>query len=178
MSQSLSGTTVEKSNSRFRNSILVAGLLGGLLGGVTSFAASRFFKPVAPVPPLTAKERAAADARRIVEALLDELKQRKDDEFMAHVKLAWNYHSDDAFNQIKENFKHSRIAYAMTFGDPLNEFEILQENPLNPNLIQFVYMEKYARGAVIWKFVMYNVKDQWRISYLNWFDDYHKASLQ
>jgi hypothetical protein len=79
MSQSPSGTTVEKTTSRFRNSILIAGLLGGLFGGVTSFAASRLIKPAVPAPPLTAKEQATADARRIVEALLDELKQRKDD---------------------------------------------------------------------------------------------------
>jgi hypothetical protein len=91
------------------------------------------------------------------------------------VNLVWNYHSAEDFKKIKESFKESRIIYQKVFGDPLNEFEILQEIPLNPNLIQFVYLEKYAYGAVIWKFVMYNVKDQWRISYLNWFDDSIKA---
>ncbi len=148
MSDIKSGTITNSTLSQLRKPILIAGLLGGLLGGVASSAASRLIKPAAPTPQPTAKEKATAEARSIVEALLAELNEGKTDTFISHLKLAWNYLTDKQFDEAKEGIKNSRFALPQVFESSLHEFELLQENALSPNLISFVYMEKfYSRSG-------------------------------
>ena len=176
MSEIQSGTTPRVSTlSLLRKPILIAGLLGGLLGGVASSAANRLIKPTPPTPQPTAKEKAAAEARNIVEALLAELDEEKDDQFISHLKLAWNYRTDKEFNDAKEGIKNSRFVLPRLFGPSLHEVELIQETTLSPNLIQFVYLERFTNGPVIWKFVMYRGKNNWRIAFLEWDDKTQKA---
>jgi hypothetical protein len=174
MSENSSGTIDQSTVSFLRKPILIAGMLGGLLGGVASFAATRLIKPVVAATPPTTKDQSTADARRIVEAYLQEVIEGKNDEFLAHVKLGYTFLSDEEFNNAKVNFKNNRLS-AGVFGKPLKEFELLQEIPLSPNLIQFVYLERFEHGGMIWRFIMYNGKEHWLIAYLNWTPDSLKA---
>ena|SRR5579872_6817192 len=167
MSQDPSRTT-EESTGSLRKPILIAGLLGGILGGVISFAANHFIKPAVAAPPPTAKEKATAEARSVVESFLSEINENKQDQFLEHIKLGRTFLTNDDFNTFKQKFKNSRLLYEGINGKPLKEFELIQEVAMSPNLVQFVYMERYERDPVFWKFVMYKGKDWWRISFLDW----------
>jgi hypothetical protein len=170
-------TTTEDTRSRLTRPILIAGLLGGLLGGVASFAAGRLIKPATPTPVPTAKEKATEEARHIVEEFLALLKLEKEkkDEFMKQVKNGYTYMHDDVFKRYKQEFDNVRLVYPGIFGDPLHEFELLRETALSPDLIQFVYLEKFDHGGVIWRFIMYRGKESWRIAILIWSQEGHDA---
>ncbi|HEV3384588.1 MAG TPA: hypothetical protein VG097_07220 [Gemmata sp.] len=174
MSQSPSRTTEDSSIKLLRKPILIAGLLGGFLGGFLSIVGTRFIKPAVSVPLPTAKEIATEEARQVVEAFLDILKAGKYDEFMEQAKRGYNY-IPESFAESKRNFDNSRIAYKGIFGPSLQQFDLLSQTAASPSLIQFLYLEKFEHGAVVWKFIMYRAKDNWRISYLNWYHDTFKA---
>lgn len=168
MSESPSRTTPESALSLLRRPILIAGLLGGILGGMSSFAASRLIKPIVPVPPLTDKEKATAEARSIVESFLAELKEGKNEEFWAHVKLALTYHPDEVLQKAKQKFDNERYIFLKLYGNHLHQYELLSETANSPSLIQFLYNERYEHGSVLWRFVMYRGKERWYISLLDW----------
>jgi hypothetical protein len=178
MSELPSRTTTESATSRLARPILIAGLLGGLLGGMASFAASRLIKPAKPVVELTAKERATEEARHIVEAFLAMLKEgksEKNDEFMIQVQLAHTFLPNEQFKPFKEKFDNTRKLFPQVLGPSLHEFELLKEAASSTDLVAFVYLEKYERGAVVWKFVMYRGNDQWRVAYLDYSENSHDA---
>jgi hypothetical protein len=172
-----SGTTPASATRRLTVPILIAGVLGGLLGAVLSFAANRFIKP-APLPPPapTAKEIATEEARHVVEEFLAILKTEKKDEFMAQIKNGSTYVPDAVFNEFKQKFDNSRTEIRL-MGSPLYEFALLRETALCPDLIQFLYLEKFERGGVIWRFIMYRAKDSWRIAQLLWNPEVREAFI-
>jgi hypothetical protein len=177
MSENPSRTTAQTSGPLLSKPILIAGLLGGLLGGLTSYAGSRFFKPAVAAPALTLKEKAIEEARPIVEAFLEELKPgtpAKNDEFWNHVKMGYTFMSDEDFKDTKKKFDNSRIILGV-FGQSLHQFELIKENAASPNLVEFVYMERFERGPVIWRFIMYRAKDNWRVALLDWTVQSHDA---
>ena len=177
MSQTPSRTTEESSFSKLGKPILIAGLLGGILGGFLSFAASRFIKPAVVEPPPTAKEKATEEAREVVLAFLDILKagtKEKNDEFMQQVERGYTYVPED-FKTYKEHFANSRFIYPNIFGPSLHDFELLSQTAASSNLVQFIYLEKFEHGAVVWKFIMYRAKDNWRIAYVIWYHEVQKA---
>ena len=173
MSETQSRTTVAVTPTRLTRPIFVAALLGGLLGGAVSFAANRFIKPASPPPAPTEKELATQEAREIVERFLAMLKpdKEKKDEFMKQVKTGYTYMPDKDFELIKQRFDNFRLETPNKFGAPLYEFELLRETALKPDLIQFVYLEKFERGPIVWRFILYRGKESWKLTYLNWFDD-------
>jgi hypothetical protein len=175
MAELPSRTTVPAAAVGLRRPILIAGLLGGILGGGGSFAASHFIKPASPPKVPTAKELAAKEAREIVEEYLAILKADKKEEFIAQVKKGQTYMPDQTFAEVKKRFENSRIVVLQTFGSSLHEFELLHETASSPDLIQFVYLEKFERGPIVWRFIMYRGKDSWKLAYLNWFDDANTA---
>jgi hypothetical protein len=179
MSETQSRMTTEGTRSHLTRPILIAGLLGGLLGGVVSFAADRLIKPAVPAPIPTANEKATEEARHVVEAFLALIKAEKEkkDEFTKQVKNSYTFMNDDLFKIYKQDFDTSRIVYPGHFGTPLYEFELLRETALSPDLIQFVYLEKFDHGVVIWRFVMYRGKESWRITNLIWSHEGREAFL-
>jgi hypothetical protein len=180
MSQSPSRTIEDSTIKLLRKPILIAGLLGGFLGGVLSIAATRFIKPAVSVPPPTAKEKATAEARGIVEAFLEELKvgtKEKNEEFWSHVKMAYTFMTDELFKQTKTAFDNYRLGVGV-YGSPLHDFELLSETAVSPNLVQFVYLERFERGALVWRFIMYKAKDYWRIALLDWTSEMRQAFVQ
>lgn len=174
MSDNPSRTTVETS---LRKPILIAGLLGGLLGGVASFAASRLIKPAGPPPTTSVKDQSLADTKHIVEGLLDELRAGKNEEFMAHVRMAYPDMTDDKFKEYKVAFDNSRRIFEGVFGKSLNKFELIGENAISLDLVHLVYLEKYERGGVIWRFYLYFGKDSWYLTYVKWERISHESFL-
>jgi hypothetical protein len=53
---------------------------------------------------------------------------------------------------------------------PLHQFEPIRETAYSPNLIQFIYLERFEHGALLWRFVMYRGVDRWRIAFVNYYE--------
>lgn len=163
---------------RYLKPIVIAGLLGGLLGGVASFSAARFIKEARPEAVPSAKEAATAEARGVVEGFLSILKARHIDEFWDHMKQAYTAMTDAEYKLAKDRFNNFLIEYDGRYSGSLGEFELLSETALSKDLIQYVYLERYARGAVIWRYVMYRGKDdRWYVAFLTWSPDTREAFL-
>jgi hypothetical protein len=173
--------------------IVIAGLLGGLLGGVASFAAARFITPAHPedsrahststkefsraTDDPAAREAASEEARKIVETFLSLLKARNTEEFWEHVKQAYTAMTDADYKAGKDRFTNFLIEYDGRFKGSLGEYELISETALSKDLIQYVYLERYTRGGVIWRFVMYRGKDRWFIAFMTWSPDARDAFL-
>lgn len=181
MSESPSQTTEPGVRSLLTRTILIAGVLGGLLGGVASYAASRIFVPTKPEPAKTAieaaNEEATDDARQIAENLLSLVKNDKYDEFLTQVKNAYTTQGRD-FTLMKNQFDNTRLQYPQMFGQPLHQFELLREIAFSPDLIQLVYMERYEHGGPIWRIVFYRGQDHWRIAFLGLYLMEEGANIQ
>jgi hypothetical protein len=182
MPETQSRTTSEGGTSRITVPILIAGLLGGLLGGVVSFAASRFIKPTEPAPPAhvpSPKEEATAEAQQIVEKYLAIIKQgpMHNEEFMKAVKSAYTNLDGNDFTVFKQGFDDGRIKYEGWYGKSSLVFELLHVNALNPNLVEFVYLEKFEHGSLNWRFIMYRGEQRWFIAWLSWSHIVHDAFL-
>lgn len=161
--------------SGLKKPILIAGLLGIVLGSAAMFAAGRFLKPGAQSAP-TENDKAAEEARHILEEFLAKLKEGKNEEFMAMIKLGYTFLTEEAYRDVKQKFHNSRLEIGL-YGKPLNEFELLHQTAISPNLIQFVYLERFEHGAVIWRFVMYHGKESWRVAHLFWNPNAYEAFL-
>ena len=176
-----SRTTPQSGKSRLTVPILIAGLLGGLLGGVASFAASSFIKPIGtlPVHAPSPKEEATVEAQQIVEKYLAIIKQgpTHNEEFMKAIKSAYTYMPENDFTIFKQGFDDGRIKFEGWFGKSLLEFELLHANALNPNLIEFVYLEKFEHGSINWRFIMYRGKERWFIAWVTWTQNARDAFL-
>jgi hypothetical protein len=166
MSQNPSGTTVESSNRRLWKPILIAGLLGGLLGSSASVVASRFLKPAPVPPPPVPNQDAINEAREVVNSLLTELKDGRTERFMAHIRPAYQQMTDDQFKQFKKDFVNARLEYPRYLGNPLGQFEVIRESADGPNLVRLTYMEKYEHSALIWRFILYRGSESWNLAYL------------
>jgi hypothetical protein len=168
MSQSPSGTTVESPNRPLWKPILIAGLLGGLLGGIVSFAASRLVKPAPPPSPPVANQQAINEAREISQSLFAELKAGKIEQFMAHVRLAYPALTDEQFKEYRFRFANDRTEHMKLFGKSLDQFEYLRGAAETTDLVQLIYLEKFERGGVLWKFIMYRGPESWNLTYVEW----------
>ncbi len=156
------------STPRLGKPILFAGLLGGLLGGVLSFAASRWLVPtVAAKPDAAGSSPTLTEARGVAEAFIGKLQAAKLDEFLQDVKQATPTFTEQEFAAFRKQFEDTRLNYLARNGPPLHEFELIRETALSPSLVRYVYLEKYTRGGVIWNFVLYHGKDQWRLDWVS-----------
>ena len=159
--------------------ILLAGVLGGVLGGVVAVAAVKLlWSP--PVEPPKVETNAQtfpipAEARTIAEGFLSLLKAGKYDEFPDEVKKARTSISDDEFALFRKKFTQSRYLYHGMYGAVTGEYELMREFALRPDLVRFLYLEKFERGAVAWVFVLYRTKDGWRLNGVVWNEELNNA---
>jgi hypothetical protein len=175
MSETPSGTTAGSSILMLRKPILVAGLLGGILGAVFSIAGSRFIKPYVPTQPPTDKEKAIADAKMVVEALIGQVDTEKHEQFLEQIKLGYTYLSEEQFRETKKKYDTTRNNISQIYGPPLHKFDLVRETAASPNLVQFIYLQRFEHGAVVWRFIMYKGKDAWLIAFLDWTTLMHDA---
>lgn len=164
MSHAQSGTTPAPLYSKLTKPILIAGILGGVLGGIISFAATRFIKPATPTAVKSAKDEAVVEARDVVEQFIALIRAGKTEEFLGQVKMAYTFLSEERFKEMSISYQNARITYERIYGKPLNQFDLIREAALCPDMVQFLYLERYEHGGPIWRFVMYRAIDRWRIS--------------
>lgn len=142
-----------------RQPVLLAALLGGLIGGVFSFALARTFPPpVKPAPPAPQSE-----ARQFAEDLFRKLKAGHNDEFVALIRPGFGDLNDEQFTKFREGVFEMRTKVAKAYGPPI-EFEFARETPLSPSLVRVTFVEKYPRGCVLWWVVVYNTPAGWQVS--------------
>ncbi|HVL16282.1 MAG TPA: hypothetical protein VM529_27160 [Gemmata sp.] len=152
--------------------VFLAGVLGGLLGGVAAYAAARMF----PAPPAgdTAAggaQASAPEARQVVEGFLGKLRDGKYPEFVEDVKRGRTFMSEAEFEAFKKSFVESRKVYHGGFGNLTGEYDLIRETVLRPDLVRYVYIEKFERGSLVWLFVIYKTKDGWRLNTISWNPD-------
>jgi hypothetical protein len=150
--------------------IVIAGLLGGLLGGVVSFAASRWVVPAQPKAETApaVRHEVPPEARAIADAYVAELRAGKFEEFAAHAKIGSTITTDEEAAKFKARLLEFRRVANGSFGPSLGEFEVLGETALSPSLVRLTYLEKFERGGVWWTFVLYHGKDHWWLAWVDW----------
>jgi hypothetical protein len=150
--------------------ILIAGLLGGLLGGVAAFAANRWIvpthaataeaKPHIPIPK---------EARTAVEWYIAKLEAMQYNEFAAEVRRGMvKILPQERVDKVLKEFQQSREEIHRTLGNHTAPFELIRETAVSNELIRFVYLEKFEDNVVVWAFVVYQTKDGWRLVRFAW----------
>lgn len=145
--------------------ILIAGLLGGVLGGVVSFAAGRLIKPPEPVK----SDPIPNEARERARSFIAKLRAGKFEEFAQDARAGTTIRTEAAFTEFQSKLLESRVAFTNGMGPTTGEFELLQETIAGTSLVRFVYLEKFERGGVVWILVLYRDRDSaWRLTYLDY----------
>ena len=133
------------SPARLTGPVVVAGLLGGLLGGVASFAASRMIAP----PPVTKSDSTteapiASEARQITDAFMAAVRDGADpvggggqERRLARL--------GQGVRELPRPIHARPGAYAKQYGEPSRQFELVREVTLSPSLVRLIYLEKYPR---------------------------------
>lgn len=139
--------------------VLLAGLLGGVLGAVSSFALSRALPPAAksPAPP----QQAPPEARQFADTVVAKLRSGKDDEVVGLMRLAFLELPDEEFaEKVRAPFLEvrERKPYGPTLG-----FDLVRENVVAADLVRFVYLERFASGCVVWGLTCYNSPAGWQL---------------
>ena len=149
--------------------IFLAGLLGGLLGGVFAFAAIRTVTPVPPAKPeATTSSESVDDARAVTEVFMTSVRDGKIDNLAAAVKNGAWLITDQEYAEFLGQFNGDRARFAKQYGGPAGQFELVREVKLSPSLVRFIYLEKYQRDGLLWFFVVYHTMDGWRLVGVTW----------
>jgi hypothetical protein len=142
----------------FSKPVVVAGLLGGLLGAVLSFALGRVLPaPVKPPPPA-----APSEARGYAEFGLSKLKEGKHDEFMEFLRPAYLQAPPEEFARVRAGLIKAHEENVVAYG-PGGDFEFCDETQLSPTAVRVSFLEKYQRGCVTWTFVVYKGQAGWLV---------------
>ncbi len=139
-------------------SILVAGLLGGVLGALASYALARSFPHTPKLPPPPPSE-----ARQFADHVIGKLKDGKNEEFTALLRPAFAQMSNEDYAAFCTKLFEQRANSPRYLGAG-GEFEFVNETAPSATLVRVTYVEKYARGCVLWILVVYNSPDGWQMS--------------
>ena len=153
-----------ESPTRMTRSIWAAGLLGGLLGGVVSFAASRIIVPA----PSVVTSNAAAEARPVVDSFVARLQAEKAEGLESEASRGRWLVSDQEMASFRGQFNADRARFAQQYGERTGEFELVREEVLSPSIVRFIFLERYQRDGVLWIFVVYRTMGEWRVVGLSW----------
>ena len=145
-------------------SIWAAGILGGLLGGVVSLAASRIIVPAPVVTPSTA----GAEARPVVESFIGKLQTEKADGLEAEVTSGRWLVTEQELASFRGQFNADRDRFVQQYGPRSGEFEPVREEVLGPSIVRLVYLERYQRDGILWIFVVYRTMGEWRVVGVSW----------
>jgi hypothetical protein len=150
--------------------IFLAGLLGGLLGGIVAYAAVRTIAPVPPAKTETATQgEPPAEARQLVETFVAKLRSGRLKDLEEEVKRGAWLVSEQEFASFLGQHAGDRARFVAQYGEP-GEFEFVRAMVRSPSLVKFVYLEKYQRDGVLWFFVLYHSADAWRLVGVSWKD--------
>jgi hypothetical protein len=142
----------------FSKPVLVAGVLGGLVGAVLSFALGRWM----PAPPAVPPPAPPSEARQFAEAVFDLLKAGKHDAFMDQLRPAFAEATDEQFAEVRKRMYETREGNAKRYGGG-GEFEYCRESALGSALVNVTFLERHPRGCVVWSLVVYRAADGWKV---------------
>jgi hypothetical protein len=149
---------------------MLAGVIGGVLGGAFAFTLSRVLPAgdadgyqVQNATPVTSPE-----AKQVVEGFIDKLREMKYEQFVNDVKMSWTFISDPEFELFKKSFMTSRQGYHDKFGRLLGKYDPIRETVLMPTLVRYIYIEHFERGWVMWQFIVNKTQDGWRLNMIIW----------
>jgi hypothetical protein len=143
--------------------VVLAAILGGLLGAAFSLVLARTF-PGVPVPP---PKPAPTEATEFGLFVLRQLQAQKYEE-IATVPLVGATDGAGAWlDAMKKMVKESREYCAATFGRPNGEFELMREVQYGPSVTRLVILEKFPKGGVVWAMGLYRAADGWALITLN-----------
>ena len=150
--------------TRMTRSILAAGVLGGVLGGIVSFAASRI---IVPLPP-SKSSSAAAEARPVVDSFIGKLRDEKAEELTTEITNGRWLISEQEYASFRGQFNVDRARFSKQYGERTGEFELVREELRAASLVRIVYLERYQRDGVLWFFVVYRTMGEWRLVGVSW----------
>ncbi|MCI0704624.1 MAG: hypothetical protein L0241_26505 [Planctomycetia bacterium] len=140
--------------------ILLAGILGGLLGVAGNFVLARWF-PTATKPDVPENPPQQSDARTRGEELVAHLQAGKNDEFLAIARSGFAEMSDKEYDEVvKKRMKGFRELIAKAYGQTRG-FEFLRETVVGASIVEVAYLEKFSRNCVVWFFYLYNNGEGW-----------------
>jgi hypothetical protein len=142
------------------NPVWLAALAGGLLGGIFSLGLARAFPAQPKTPP--PGEVQPSEARQFADEVIGKLKAGQNDEFIRYIRPAFSKMTDEQFAQVRQRIFEERTVATTAYG-PSIAFEFCRETALSPTLVRLAYLEKYARGCLLWVMVVYNSPDGWRV---------------
>jgi hypothetical protein len=160
----MSDSTAPKPAPPRANPVWLAAVLGGLLGGVCAFGLARALPPTPKPPP----DPPPSEARQFAEHVLGKLRDGKNDEFVTLIRPAFVEMAPADFAALVQNTFKVRADAARPeteggFG-PGGEFEFCRETVLGPTLVRVAFLEKHARGCVLWVLVVYNSPGGWQVA--------------
>ena len=139
--------------------VLLAGLLGGVLGAVFAFALARTF----PATPKLSPPPPPSEGRQFADDLIAKLKAGKSDEFTAKVRNGFPELNDEDFNQaVRQPLLTMRENFGKAYGQP-SEFEFVRETAISPSVVRFAYLEKFPHGCVVWVIACYDGPQGWQV---------------
>lgn len=80
--------------------------------------------------------------------------------------LTWPEGVDHLFDA-RDQAKKMREAMSRT-NAPMGEIEFLARESVGKSLVRYVYLEKWDRMAVVWKFTFYHGRDGWTVYAVDW----------
>lgn len=141
--------------------VLLAGLVGGVVGAIVCFALLRTFTPVAKSASQTSTiSQASPEARVFADDIVAKLKADKDDEVVGLMRLAFLEMTDQQFDEVRNSFLATRAStpYGRSLG-----IDFAREYAINKDLARFVYLERFADGCVAWIITCYNGAKGWQL---------------
>lgn len=149
--------------------LLLAGLLGAIVGGGIAYAAGRY----AQAKPAETAAEATGDPspRSIAEGLLEKLKDGKTEEFADLTKASTHLISEIDFLTFKKKLLDARGTFMKAYGSSLGEFELIREQVAGPSVVRLIYVERFEKNGMTWVFVMYRGKEGWKVASVNWIPD-------
>ncbi|MBM3978732.1 MAG: hypothetical protein FJ304_00330 [Planctomycetes bacterium] len=148
--------TVSPSHQKY---ILWAGIAGGLIGALVSFALARTFPP----KPAVAPPAPPSEARQFADHVIGKLRAGDRAEFTRLIRPAFAGMTNEQFAEFcQKSVFDNRDQFAKSNGGAV-EIEFARETVLSPSLVRLAYADKYARGCLIWVLVVYNTPEGWQV---------------
>ena len=139
--------------------VLLAGVLGGILGGAGAVALTRAF----PTAPKLIAEK-PHEARVLADELFTKLQKGQTEEFLAAVRSGYAELDDAAFDAgVRQPLRAAREGFAKGFGGP-GEFEFHSEFAPTQGLVRFTYLERYPKGSLVWFLYAYQSTSGWHVT--------------
>ena len=144
--------------------VLLAGLLGGVLGALICFALMRAFPPPAQSATQTSNAPTApSDGRDFANDIIAKMKAGKDEEIKSTIREAYRDVPDPVFEE--EMWKRHltvRKEFPARHGKSLG-FELARETVIAPDIVRFTYIERFEHDCMVWTFVCYNSPGGWQV---------------